>query len=80
MSVPTALAAGFLFLGGILLQLVNMLRYSNWRAIISPLLMLIGAFSLIFHLAQVWLSWYQTLPPSPSFDKPAEEDSHETQN
>ena len=44
MSVPTALAAGFLFLGGILLQLVNMLRYSNWRAIISPLLMLIGAF------------------------------------
>ena len=60
MSVPTALAAGFLFLGGILLQLVNMLRYSNWRAIISPLLMLIGACSLIFHCAQGWLCWYQT--------------------
>ena len=79
MSVPTALAAGFFFLGGILLQLVNMLRYSNWRAIISPLLMLIGAFSLIFHLAQVWLSWYQT-PSPPTFDQPAKEDSHETQN
>ena len=80
MSVPTILAAGFLFLGGILLQLVNMLHYSDWRAIIGPLLMLMGAFPLILHLARVWLSWYQTLPPSPSFDKPAEEDSHESQN
>ena len=44
MSIPTILATGFLFLGGILLQLVNMLRYSDWRAIIGPLLMLIGAF------------------------------------
>ena len=77
MSVPTILAAGFLFLGGILMQLVNMLHYSNWRAIIAPLLMLMGAVPLILHLAKVWLSWYQTLPPSPSFDKPAEEDSHE---
>ena len=47
MSIPTILATGFLFLGGILLQLVNMLRYSDWRAIIGPLLMLIGAFPLI---------------------------------
>lgn len=80
MSIPTILAAGFLFLGGILLQLVNMLHYSDWRAIIGPLLMLIGTVPLILHLARVWLSWYQTLPPSPSFDKPAEEDSHEAQN
>ena len=80
MSVPTILAAGFLFLGGILLQLANMLYYSNWRAIIAPLLMPMGAVPLILHLAKVWLSWYQTLPPSPSFDKPAEEDSHEAQN
>lgn len=63
MSIPTILAAGFLFLGGILLQLVNMLHYSDWRAIIGPLLMLIGAVPLILHLARVWLSWYQTLPP-----------------
>ena len=49
MSIPTILATGFLFLGGILLQLVNMLRYSDWRAIIGPLLMLIGAFPLILH-------------------------------
>ena len=79
MSIPTILAAGFLFLGGILLQLVNMLRDSNWRAIISPLVKQIGAFSLFFHLAQVWLSWYQT-PSPPTFDQPAKEDSHETQN
>lgn len=80
MSIPTILAAGFLFLGGILLQLVNMLRYSDWRTIIGPLLMLMGAVPLILHLAKVWLSWYQTLPPPPSFDHPAKEDSHESQN
>lgn len=67
MSIPTILAAGFLFLGGILLQLVNMLHYSDWRAIIGPLLMLMGAVPLILHLARVWLSWYQTLPPPPLF-------------
>lgn len=79
MSILTILAAGFLFLGGILLQLVNLLRYSDWRAIISPLLMLIGAVPLILHLTRVWLSWYQTLPPH-SLDKPAKEDSHESQD
>ena len=79
MSIPTILATGFLFLGGILLQLVNMLRYRDWRAIIGPLLMLIGAFPLILHLAQVWLSWHQT-PSPPTFDQLAKEDSHETQN
>ena len=73
MSIPTILATGFLFLGGILLQLVNMLRYSDWRAIIGPLLMLIGAFPLILHLA------HQT-PSPPTFDQLAKEDSHETQN
>ena len=62
MSIPTILATGFLFLGGI-----------------GPLLMLIGAFPLILHLAQVWLSWHQT-PSPPTFDQLAKEDSHETQN
>lgn len=79
MSILTILAAGFLFLGGILLQLVNMLHYSDWRAIIGPLLMLMGAVPLILHLARVWLSWYQTLPPH-SLDKPTKEDSHEGQD
>ena len=54
MSVQTTLAAGFLFLGGVLLQIVNLLEYSDLRFILSLLVM--GAIPLVIHLSKNWLS------------------------
>ena len=73
MSVQTILAAGFLFLGGALLQIVNVLDSSDWRFLFSLLFMLMGAIPLVIQLAKAWLSWYQK-PPVPSTDDPKKED------
>ena len=73
MSVQTLLAAGFLFLGGALLQIVNILDSSDWRFLFSLLFMLMGAIPLVIQLARAWLSWYQKFPDS-STDNPTKED------
>ena len=73
MSVQTILAAGFLFLGGALLQIVNVLDSSDWCFLFSLLFMLMGAIPLVIQLAKAWLSWYQK-SPVPSTDDPKKED------
>ena len=56
MSVQTTLAAGFLFLGGVLLQIVNLLEYSDLRFILSLFFTVMGAIPLVIHLSKNWLS------------------------
>ncbi len=73
MSVQTTLAAGFLFLGGVLLQIVNLLDYSDWRFLFSLFFTVMGAIPLVLHLSANWLSWRQKFPDS-STDDPKKED------
>ena len=74
MSVQTILAAGFLFLGGILLFIVDSIYFlGDWVDLFSRLCMLLGVIPLVLHLSANWLSWRQKFPDS-STDDPKKED------
>ena len=74
MSVQTILAAGFLFLGGILLFIVDSIYFlGDWVDLFSRLCMLLGVIPLVIHLAKCYFIWYCKLPIFPT-DTPKKED------
>ena len=73
-SVQTILAAGFLFLGGILLFIVDSIYFlGDWVDLFSRLCILLGVIPLVIHLAKRCFIWYCKLPIFPT-DTPKKED------